>query len=137
MKRNVLQESDAGSNLSGSEHEQLVERLLDDPFKKEAVEWLKGGRIDDKRTVGRFETNQDALKLVQDIYDLGALQIFAVQIQPIPKARGQRTGKLIVKLPTRPGARQRIFDWCRQQGESLGFSPDPDRGETHLFLLLD
>src|SRR5882724_3804406 len=103
MKRNVLQESDAGSNHFGSEHEKLVERLLDDPFKQEAVEWLKGGGMDDKRTVGRFETNRDSLKLVQDIYDLGALQIFAVQIQQLPKARGQRTGKLIVKLPTRPG----------------------------------
>jgi hypothetical protein len=137
MKRNVFQKSDGGSNPCGSEHEQLVERLLDDPFKQEAVEWLKGGGVEDKRTVGRFETNRDSLKLVQEIYDLGVLEIFAVQIQPLRKTRGQHTGKLIVKLPTKPGARQQIFDWCRQQGESLGFSPDPDRGETHLFLLLD
>jgi hypothetical protein len=30
-----------------------------------------------------------------------------------------------------------IFDWCNQQGDALGCTPDPDGGETHLFLLLD
>jgi len=34
--KTCVQESDAGSNHFGSEHEKLFERLLDDPFKQEA-----------------------------------------------------------------------------------------------------
>ncbi len=137
MNGNLPKGSDAHSNQAQAEHEQLVGRLLSDPAKKEAVEWLKDGSLEDKRTVGGFETNRDALKYVQAIYDLGALEILAVQIQSLPKGNGQRSGKLIVKLPSSPEARRAIFDWCRKQGDSLGFSPDPDRGETYLFLLLD
>lgn len=137
MKRDVYKDSDVGSNQSGSEHDKLIERLLRDPHKREAVEWLKGAGIDDKRTIGACETNRDAMEFIQEIYSLGALEVFAVQIRPLPEGIGQRTGKLVVKLPRSSGLRQAIFDWCRKQGESVGFSPDPDRGESHLFLLLD
>ena len=41
MKRDVYKDSDVGSNQSGSEHDKLIERLLRDPNKREAVGWLK------------------------------------------------------------------------------------------------
>ncbi len=71
------------------------------------------------------------------IYDLGALEVFAVHIHRKRKATGPRTGKLVATLPPDPMQRKAIFDWCEKQGDSLGFTPDPDQGESHLFVLLD
>src|SRR6202521_5119934 len=137
MNRDVHKDSEFGSNPFGSEHDKLIERLLLDPHKREAIEWLKGGTLDERRIVGAFETGKDSIGFVQEIYDLGAEKIVAIQIHAAKNGIGQRTGKLVVTLPTSSDARRAIFDWCRRQGESLGFSPDSDRGESHLFLLLD
>jgi hypothetical protein len=119
------------------EHEELIQRLLSDATKREALAWLKGGTTAEKRTVGACKTTRESLQLIQTIFDLGAVDIFAVQIHPIPRGGGEHTGKLVVKLPQDAKLRTAIFDWCKQQGDSLGFSPDPDGGESHLFLLLD
>ncbi len=120
-----------------NEHEQLVARLLNDSGSHEVVSWLSRGSPNEGRTVGRFASSDESLKFVKSLYELGALEILAVQIERHFESKTQHTGKLVIKLPTGLDTRQAIFDWCRQQGESLGFSPDPDRGETHLFLLLD
>ncbi len=101
------------------------------------MEWLKSGTMSEKRIVGACKTTRESLELIQTIFDLGATEIFAVQIHPIPRGSGQRTGKLVVKLAQEAKSRTAIFDWCRRQGDSLGFTPDPDQGESHLFLLLD
>ena len=120
-----------------SEHEQLIQRLLSDPAKMETVDWLKSERPDERRTVGACETNLESLEFVQKIYDLGASEILAVNIHPHPNGAGEHAGKLVVILPQNPGQRTAIFEWCRLQGDSLGFTPESDQGESHLFLLLD
>jgi hypothetical protein len=117
-----------------SEHDQLIQRLLNDPEKQEVLSWLKGA---DDRTIGGCKGNQDSIRFAQEIYGLGASEIFAVNIHPNQSGTGRRSGKLVVKLPNQPAARQAIFDWCERQGDSMGFTPDPDGGESHLFLLLD
>ena len=119
------------------EHEQLIRRLLGDRKKKEVLEWLKGSSSEDKRLVGSCKTNRDSISFVEEIYAAGALEVLAVHIRKILKRSGHRTGKLVVKLPSDAKVRAAIFDWCTRQGDSLGFSPSSDRGETHLFLLLD
>lgn len=120
-----------------SEHEQLIQRLLSDPAKMEAMDWLKNARPDESRTVGACETSQQSIEFVQQIYALGTLEILAVNIHPHPNGAGERTGKLVVNLPQNPEQRSAIFEWCRHQGDSLGFTPESDQGERHLFLLLD
>jgi len=119
------------------EHEQLIRRLLSDPKKAEALKWLKGSSTIDERTIGAFKTNRASIEFVTEIYRAGALEIIAVHIKKILRRNSYRTGKLVVKLPQDAKSRNAIFNWCRQQGDSLGFSPDPDCGESHLFLLLD
>jgi len=119
---------------NASEHDQLVAKLLQDPHKEDALKWL---RADDKRTIGNCKTNQDSIEFVKGLGDLGVTDVVAVRIRASGSAGGHRSGKLVVKLPSEPEARTRIFDWCKHQGDSLGFSPDPDKGESHLFLLLD
>ncbi|MCI0539175.1 MAG: hypothetical protein L0Z50_28540 [Verrucomicrobiales bacterium] len=130
-----------GNGVSGlatttKEHDQLIERLLRDPRKSEAIKWLEGAR-DGQRTLGRHRTAGTSAKLVRNLYGLGASEVLAVQIQPGRNGDGQHTGKLVVKLPQEAERRKAIFGWCQEQGDSLGFSPDLDRGESHLFLLLD
>jgi hypothetical protein len=117
-----------------SEHDQLIRRMLSDPANQEAISWLQN---DTQRTIGACETNQKSIEFVRQIYDLGAMDVFAVKIHPNRKDSGERSGRLVVKLPEEPTKRQEIFAWCKRQGDSLGFSPESDRGESHLFLLLD
>jgi hypothetical protein len=119
------------------EHEHLIQHLLGDRKKAEALDWLKGNNPKDERTIGACQTNRDSIKLIKEIYALGALEILAVGIHRKPHGSGQRTGKLVVKLPPDAKSRKSLFAWCKRQGDSLGFTPDPDRDESHLFLLLD
>ena len=119
------------------EHDQLIGRLLSDRNSIEVLKWLKANGKDEQRTVGPQKTASDSARFVKKIYTLGAEEIIAVNIR---KVRGKslfHTGKLVVKLPQDAKKRKAIFGWCKKQGDALGFSPDPDNGENHLFLLLD
>jgi hypothetical protein len=137
MKQNVGKNSELLAEDARNEHEQLILRLLADPTKREALEWLKDDSEGENRTIGSCASTQDSMKFVQEIYDLGAEEVFAVNIHLRPKGAVERAGKLVVALPQNPKRRRAIFDWCKEQGDSLGFTPDPDHGESHLFLLLD
>ncbi len=137
MKQDLHLDPEAVATATRLKHEQLIHRLLSDPAKVEAQDWLKSENTSKSRTVGACATTQDSLEFVQEIYNLGASEIFAVNIHTKPNSAGERTGKLVVTLPEDPKQRSAIFDWCKRQGESLGFTPDADHGESHLFLLLD
>jgi|GEM_PF-3744563 hypothetical protein len=137
MKQNVGRKSELLAEDARNEHEQLILRLLADPTKREALQWLKDDERGANRTIGGCATTQDSMKFVRQIYGLGAEEVLAVNVHPRPKGAGERTGKLVVALPKNPKLRHAIFDWCKDQGDSLGFTPDPDHGESHLFLLLD
>lgn len=119
-----------------TDHDQLIARLLGDSKKAEALKWLEGVKVG-KRTIGSCRTSTTSARLVRTLYSLGAVKIIAAQIQPARNMEGQHAGKLVVKLPTEAQRRKAIFDWCQKQGDSLGFSPELDHGESHLFLLLD
>jgi hypothetical protein len=137
MKQDFHKGSETLPTVARTEHEQLIQRLLSDPTKSEAMDWLQSARTGENRTIGACETNQDSVELVREIYNLGAMEVFVVNIHPSSKGRGERSGKLVVALPQNPKQRSAIFGWCKRQGDSLGFTPDPDQGESHLFLMLD
>jgi hypothetical protein len=137
MKENIGRNSELLAADTRNEHEQLILRLLADPTKREALEWLKDDKDAGYRTIGGCATTQDSMKFVREIYDLGAEEVLVVNVHRRPKGAGERTGKLVVALPKNPEHRRAIFDWCKGHGDSLGFTPDPDHGESHLFLLLD
>jgi hypothetical protein len=121
---------------SKHKHEQLIRRLLASRKKAEALVWLTGHCKTDEMIIG-CKTNRASIRLVKEIYDIGAVEVLAVHIRKKLRQNSHRTGKLVVKLPSDAKSRKRIFDWCRRQGDAIGFSPDPDHGESHLFLLLD
>jgi hypothetical protein len=119
-----------------SEHETLIARYLRDSRKREALAWLKGG-AGEKRLIGECKTKQNSLALVKTLYAMGAEKVIAVHIRSTPPAKGQRTGRLVIKLPPSAAQRSAIFDWCDAQGDSLAYTPKPDHGETYMFLLLE
>ncbi|HEY3913209.1 MAG TPA: hypothetical protein VGN61_01880 [Verrucomicrobiae bacterium] len=119
-----------------SEHEALIARYLRDSRKREALTWLKGG-TGVKRLIGESKTKRESLALVKGLYAMGAEKVIAVYIRSTKQAKGQRTGRLVVKLPAGAAQRRAIFDWCNAQGDSLGYTPKPDHGETYMFLLLE
>ena len=137
MKRNVVKHSAATETSAREEHDQLIARLLKDSAKMEAGEWIESGGDEQGRTIGSSKTKQDSLNLIQGIYRAGAVKVIAVNIQRRPKSAGEHVGKLVVELPQDSNRRKTIFEWCKAQGESLGYSPEIDQGESHLFLLLD
>ena len=124
------------STPPGADHDRFIARLLSDSRKAEALQWLKAAR-NGHRTIGGCKTTANSTKFVENLYALGAVEIIAAQIQPRQNGGGEHTGKIVVKLPKEADRRKALFNWCAEQGDSLGFSPDLDQGESHLFLLLD
>jgi hypothetical protein len=120
------------------EHDAFIARMLSDKRKKEALAWLNGHTPDDERLIGGCQTNRKSVALVKSLYRIGAKEVLAVQIRSANKPKKcKRTGKLIVAFPESPDKREALLEWCKDQGESLGYSPEFDHGESHLFLLLD
>jgi alkanesulfonate monooxygenase SsuD/methylene tetrahydromethanopterin reductase-like flavin-dependent oxidoreductase (luciferase family) len=116
-------------------HERFIRDRLEDPRsrKAEALNWLEGG--DGKNTLGELGTTQEAIALVKAIYDAGAAEVLAVEIQDYDGA--QNSGKLVIKLPADRRLRQQVFEWHGNQAESMGFDAEPDIGQSHLFSMLD
>src|SRR5580704_745237 len=115
MKQNVGRNSELLAEDARNEHEQLILRLLADPTKREALQWLKDDERGGNRTIGACATTQDSMEFVRKIYGLGAEEVLAVNVQSRSKGTGERTGKLVVALPQNPKRRRAIFDWCKGQ----------------------
>lgn len=117
------------------EQDIFIHKLLDNPHKAEALAWLKDGGDDSFRNLGELETTEESIALVQHLYDLGAVEVLAVEIDIYPE--GQNTGKLVITLPDASEARKKIFAWGGEQVASLGFAPEQDVGQKQLFVGLD
>jgi len=79
---------------------------------RKRVEWLKGGGMDDKRTVEDFETNRDSLKLRNKTFMiLGALQIFPGPNPAASEGKRQRTGKLHRQTSDQARSAAANLDW--------------------------
>lgn len=115
------------------EYRQFVKQLLASE-KAEALEWLRAGSVDSSRNLGEMEADQST-EFVPRLYDLGAEQVLAVEIDEYPK--GANTGHLLVQLPVDDAARERLFAFEREHAESHGFDGEPDEGQEYVYLKLD
>lgn len=108
-----------------------IEWLLAQKNKCEAQGWLTAGA--QKRSLGLFKITQ-ARQLVQQLYDAGALQIFAADIYNGKNAK-QFSDTLLVKLPPKKSARQTIRRLLGKFPVKLraGMLPAEDHGEEFLF----
>lgn len=112
-----------------------IEELLNSGQSKEALAWLQGGKPE-SRTLGELPTTAASIAMVEKLYALGAARVTAANIATYDTGE-ENTGKLIVSLPKESSARARVFEWCAEQAEQLGFEPERDVGQEHVFVMLD
>jgi MORN repeat variant len=112
-----------------------IEELLASPESKEALAWLKVG-APASRTLGELPTHKESVGLVTELYSLGAAKVTAVEIHRYETGE-ENTGKLVITLPADISGRDRIFAWCARKAEELGFDPETETGQQHLFVMLD
>src|SRR4051794_23591656 len=75
-------------------YEQLIKQFLSGT-KAAALEWLRAGDDNSFRNLGEMGADE-SLAFVQRLYDLGAEQVLAVEIDEYPE--GANTGHLLVRL---------------------------------------
>ena len=124
-----------GNHPENSDHTHFVAKLLRSRRKAEALRWLLGSQPSQRRALGGFRGAKPSVNLVRGLYTTGAVKVFAVEIKSEPTG-SQRTEKLVMELPSDAKLRASIYRWCKRQGAKVGYSPEIDGGETHLYLLL-
>ena len=124
-----------GSPTKNNDHVHFVRKLLQSRRKAEALRWLLGSQASRRRTLGGFTGAKSSANLVRELYATGAVKVIAVEIKSKPTG-SQWTEKLVMELPSDPKLRESIFRWCKRQGAKVGYSPETDGGEKHLYLLL-
>lgn len=75
--------------------------------KAEALEWLRDSADLSVRTLGEMPTTKESVEFVQRRYDLGAVNVLAVEIDTYPT--GQNAGHLLVQLPAEGEARKKLL----------------------------
>jgi hypothetical protein len=116
--------------------DEFVKQFLGAPDTREVLEWLGSTPDSEYRSLGESGSTEDAIALAQKIYDAGAVEVLAVEIDEY-EGVGQNSGRLVIKLPDQPEARRRVFAWAAANSESHGFDPYTDTGQRYLFSMLD
>jgi len=117
------------------------ESLISIPTSKEARQWFRTCR---KRgiavvTLGKFDSMEKSLALIEDGYAAGAVRVTAVEIEDYPDIAGgmQTTSRLVVTLPDDPVKRASALAWAGKVAEDQGFDPETDMGQRYVFLFFD
>ena len=118
-----------------SNEDSMIEKMLMAGEAKEVLEWLTSGQTG-TRTLGELPSQQSSIELAKEIYKLGATKVFAVKIDA-SDTESENTSKLILSLPKKSNSRKQVFAWCADIAKNLGFEPEYDAGQKHIFLMLD
>ena len=118
------------------QNKRFITARLADPNKAEAMSWLSSGPPGSVRTLGEMESNEASVAFVRRLYDLGAVEVLAVEIDTDENGDAN-SGALLITLPDDPVARERLFGWSAQQAADMGFDGYEDFGQRHLFVMLD
>ncbi|HEY3856434.1 MAG TPA: hypothetical protein VGO67_18780 [Verrucomicrobiae bacterium] len=122
-------------NKENEDHIFFIAKLLRSRRKAEALHWLMGSEGRSRRALGDFKGAAPSVNLVKELYAAGAVKVIAADIKS-ESTGSQRTEKLVMELPSDTKLRASIFRWCKRQGAKVGYSPEIDGGEKHLYLLL-
>jgi hypothetical protein len=112
------------------------------PDAAEALAWLREAKKPDERTItggdGEGWRGAEAIAVVQELYDLGAVCVTAVEINGrVEKSRHQDTSTLIIELPRDPEKRARLFEWEANFAEEQGWDPATDDGRDYMLIWRD
>jgi hypothetical protein len=119
-------------------NDKWYESLISTPNAKEARAWLRGGRKQGF-TLGKLESTEESLALVEDGYAAGAVRVTAVEIEDYSDMGGYQTSKrVVVTLPDEPAKkRARALAWAGKVANEQGFDGEPDIGQRYVFLFFD
>ena len=122
-------------------NDKWYESLISTPNAKEARQWIRTCR---KRgfamvTLGKLDSMDESLALVEEGYAAGAVRVTAVEIEDYPDIMGgmQTTSRLVVTLPDAPAKRVKTLAWAGKVAEEQGFDAETDIGQRYLFLFFD
>lgn len=101
----------------------------------EARDWLTRNSHPYALASKRFETTNDALEFVNEMYRAGASAVLVKEIRQ--EAEGGYTDTLIVQLPDDKTAREKIFAISNLEARREGYSPETDSGQDELLLWWD
>ena len=121
---------------SVADNEKFIDARLADPNKAEVRAWLGGHSDEYFINLGELESNEASLQLVNRLYEAGAIEILAVEINKY-EGEGENTGKLVVVLPEGGEQRSKVLDLCSDIAQEQGFDPLEDFGQRRVFIMLD
>jgi hypothetical protein len=112
------------------------------PDAAEALAWLREAKVPEDRSItggdGKGWRGAEALAVVQELYDLGADCVTAVEISGrIEQARQQDTSTLIIELPKDTAKRAGLFKWEAKFARKHGWDPTIDWGQLYLLIWRD
>jgi hypothetical protein len=99
----------------------------------EVMSWLEDESK--PRSLGVLGGTKESIEFIQEVFDAGAVQVFAVEIDDYEDS--ENTGKICVELPTDPKLRQRVLDWTGEIACEQGFEQQLDVGQQYVFMMLD
>ena len=110
----------------------FCKKLLAEGNPAELRDWLKSG----SNTLGELTTNAESLKLANEIYQAGAIHVYAIEIDKYPHG-SENTGKLVIELPKDNGSRNKVINWAARIAHDQGFDAYSDVGQQYIFVMLD
>ncbi len=115
--------------------------LTQQPNACEARRWLMENQEPWARTIsgsGGSETAwlfDEALSVVNELYELGAVFVTAVEIDGRVEGYDQEdTSTLIVELPVEAAKRAALFSWSAEFSRSEGWDPTLDDGQAQMLV---
>lgn len=127
---------DVPGNDGDSMSDEFCQQFLSAPDTREVLEWLQSAPVGEFRSLGESGSTEDSIALAQEIYDAGAVEVLAVEIDDY-EGEGQNTGKLVIKLPSGSEKRKPVLAWAGAIAESHGFDAERDTGQAYVFVMLD
>jgi hypothetical protein len=107
--------------------------LINNTNSAEILPWLQN--LNGIRTIGELGTREESIELITEVFEAGAIQVFAVEIDR--EDDEENTGKLCIELPDDPSFRKRVLDWTGHIAEEQGYEQEADVGQKYIFVMLD
>lgn len=117
---------------TGMGADRLCRKLLQEKTHVEALNWLRQSKRNDIRTVGEQSPSR-SLKIVKRLYDAGALQVQAVELERVSGV-GETTNTLCVELPHDAEKRKTLLKIEAKVAAAGGFDGVFDDGQDYMFL---
>ncbi len=107
----------------------------------EARQWLEANHNTHSFAGNRFSSTQEALSFINQLYALGAENIFIDNIYSeewrIQQEGGAYADTLIIELPKNTNLRVQLFEKINQEIVKQGFTAEEDKGQRYIMLWWD